>query len=175
MPYSPAQMLMGILCRTLIPTQPSQLQPTLPKDVIQQLENCQNSQKFYYDRNTVPKNEFLPGQSVYVQKLINNDWTPGIIAEKHSTPRSYIVSTEDGDFCRNSRHILKSAPMSIVPHNELNDNIPNSASGTNDNKQTFDPPDETTNEHLEPAQPGTPLRQTRRLTTQPHWHKDYVM
>jgi hypothetical protein len=43
--------------------------------------------KLYYDRNTEPKNEFLPGQSVYVQKLIKNGWTPEIIAKKHRSPR----------------------------------------------------------------------------------------
>ena len=103
--YSPAELLMGRRIRTVLPMSPIKLKPGLVAErKLQEKEGRRiEKQKENYDnRHGVrEKSEFQKGQTVWIKDL--RTW--GRIKEKASSPRSYIVETDRGDFRRNSFHL----------------------------------------------------------------------
>ena len=64
----------------------------------------QSTQKFYYDRKAGKELEVL-NNNQKVRVFINDKWVFGKIKMKCQEPRSYIVTTDRGDFRRTQNHI----------------------------------------------------------------------
>ena len=103
--YSPAQLLMSRRLNTRLPTPPSALEPAIPDHAAVRASETaskemqrQNFNKRHAAR-LAPK--FQPGDHVHIRDLDR----PGLIVERHASPRSYLVKTEQGTFRRNNRHL----------------------------------------------------------------------
>ena len=114
---SPVQQLMGRRTRTLLPTTNELLLPksiqasTVRKAIVQR----QQRQKHYYDRLSQPLAQLKVGDNVTFQ--CSNAWKPATISGVAHTPRSYMVTTPEGQtYRRNRRHIRRSEA-----HVELDD------------------------------------------------------
>jgi len=116
---SPAQLLMGRQLRSILPTSAKHLQPKTinPSEVAARRLHLQAKQKKYYDQNAHPLPPMKTGDNVYVQLSKGDNWTPAQIMEPSSTPRSYIVETNDGRTFRRNRRCLK--PRAPLPPNDL--------------------------------------------------------
>ncbi|KAI8498512.1 hypothetical protein Bbelb_237140 [Branchiostoma belcheri] len=125
---SPAQLLMGRRLRTRLPTTNEQLMPQSVnhKDVRQQLQDKQQRQKTWYDRNARSLPTLTPGNAVRMQQT-NGKWTPATVVSKCDQPRSYIIQTPEGaQYRRNNKHLLKTNayPRSGSPTPASGDNTP---------------------------------------------------
>ena len=59
----------------------------------------------YYDRNAKPLPQIKEDNTVRIKK--GKTWEPAIVSEKHTAPRSFIVTTPDGTAYRRNRcHLL---------------------------------------------------------------------
>ncbi|XP_061906727.1 uncharacterized protein K02A2.6-like isoform X2 [Entelurus aequoreus] len=103
--YSPAQLLMGRQIRSDIPQVPAALRPRWPG--IRQFRKeerraKEKQQRRYNQRHRV---RVLPqlqsGQEVWLPKENKH----GTVVQKASTPRSYIINTEEGSLRRNRTHM----------------------------------------------------------------------
>ena len=117
----------------------------------------QQKQKQYFDRGTRPLSKLEVGDSVRVK--LGCTWTSVIISGKHSSPRSYLVTTENGRMYRRNRRVI--------------------------NPSTEPPPDVTPPDDfdLPPAAPfppapcavaaEVPRRMSARVRRRPGWMADY--
>ena len=96
--YSPSQLLMSRMLRDKTPTSASLLKPKVPESAYDMLKLWQQKQKQCFDWGTRPLSKLEVGDSVRVK--FGRTWTPGIISGKHSSPRSYLVTTENGRIYR---------------------------------------------------------------------------
>lgn len=106
--FSPAQLNKNRMLRTKLPMKTSHFEPRLNENVKQQLENKQNNNKKYYDRNAKERKQFDMNESVYV--WVNGKWRGGKISKIWHTPRSYVIQTDDGEYRRNSRDVRGRIP-----------------------------------------------------------------
>lgn len=123
--YSPAQLCMSRKLRTKLPTSDTTLTPNTvdTSKVEKKIKKQQLKTAFYYNRNTKTLPTLDIGDKIYFKHKPNSTWVPGIISEKDSLPRSYIITSPQGSFRRNREHILKptstSPPLTVaVPENE---------------------------------------------------------
>jgi hypothetical protein len=115
MSNSPAQLLMSRKLRTKIPVKDDTLIPTVIKTAHSDLKNRQDLQKKYHDANAKPLPSLQEGDSVRIRQ--KNTWEPALVTKVHNAPRSFIVTTEDGqNYRRNRQHLLKTAepPPKII-------------------------------------------------------------
>lgn len=103
--YSPAQLNHNRMLRTKIPIKSSKFEPNICTNIQNQLRFKQENYKKYYDRTAKTRNEFFLHDKVYA--WINGRWQSGCITKVWHTPRSYVVTTEDGEYRRNSSDIRK--------------------------------------------------------------------
>uniref|UniRef100_A0A3B1K366 Gypsy retrotransposon integrase-like protein 1 n=1 Tax=Astyanax mexicanus TaxID=7994 RepID=A0A3B1K366_ASTMX len=114
---SPAQMLMGRRPRSdKLPTARALLKPTGYDSgkVKQLLDKSKDAQKFYFDRKqaTSLRAPLKPGDEVRMAPYPGSSkWTPGVIIQPHSAPRSYIVDSGGKKFRRNSQHLRASTAV----------------------------------------------------------------
>ena len=94
MSNSPAQLLMSRKLRTKIPVKDDTLKPTVIKTAHSDLKNRQDLQKKYHNANAKPLPSLQEGDSVRIRH--KNTWEPALVTKVHSAPRSFIVTTEDG-------------------------------------------------------------------------------
>ena len=112
MKYSPAQLLMGRMLRDIIPTNPKLFEPKLPENAKIMLKQRQQKQKMYYDKSAKDMKPLEPGDSVRYRH--GKTWEPAVVVNKHDSPRSYIISTENGQSLRrNRKHIMKTKEETI--------------------------------------------------------------
>ena len=116
MNVSPFQILMSRLCRTTVPVLNKNLQPKVV-NVRPMLKRLQGKVKVLHDKHArrAPV-QFRPGDNVVIRR--GDQWHKGVIAGKHSAPRSYLVKHLDGSgriLRRNTYHIKYS-------HTEPDDN-----------------------------------------------------
>lgn len=161
--YSPAQLLMSRRLKDTLPTTTSLLKPTVIESAKHDLVLRQGKQKVQYDKSAKVRSEHAVGDNVRV--LLGKTWNPAVVVGRHTAPRSYIVTTEQGNtYRRNSRMINKSPDqVHIAPQ------IP------------FDTPVKSN----EPTKEANESRNTQPTTDQPilcrptrhrkppAWHKDY--
>ena len=102
--YSPSQLLMSRIMRDKMPTSASLLIPKVPESAYDMLKLWQQKQKQYFDQGTRPLSKLEVGDSVRVK--FGRTWTPGIISGKHSSPHSYLVTTENGRIYRRNRRVI---------------------------------------------------------------------
>jgi hypothetical protein len=81
--FSPAQLLFNRQLRTKLPVMHSSL--TSERDAIacQELVNCQEKQREYYDRSTKPLQSLHPGDVVQVRH--DSAWQPAIVSHKSTS------------------------------------------------------------------------------------------
>ena len=176
--YSPAQLLMSRMLKDKIPVTSELLAPKVAEDAYPALKARQRKQKAYYDRRTKPLSKLNVGDSVRV-RLGRRDWTPAVVTQRHSAPRSYLVTTENGRVYRRNRRVINSSaeppPVVLAAQEETPavPNVPGSQAST---------PVGPTQQEGTPQQPSlpdpevqtTPVRASTRLRRQPLWMADYV-
>lgn len=106
--YSPAQLCMSRRLRTKMPISDTNLKPKMIdyKKIKQHIDTQNHKSSLYYNKHTKPLSSLQQGDKVYFKKQPHNVWTPGIISEVCPEPRSYIISSPEGQFRRNRQHIL---------------------------------------------------------------------
>ncbi|KAL7851818.1 hypothetical protein SRHO_G00176030 [Serrasalmus rhombeus] len=103
--YSPAQLLMGKQPRTTIPQLPANLRPRWPN--IRGLRKAETRAKEKQQRNYNLRHRArnLPplqaGQNVWLEK----ERKSGTVVQQATTPRSYIIDTDEGQVRRNRTHV----------------------------------------------------------------------
>ena len=102
--YSPAQVLMSRRLRAKIPMSCNLLKPEVVT-VYDDLCARQLRQKRYFDRSAKPLPALQKGDKVRFKK--HNKWDDGVVCEKTSEPRSYLVRNAHGCVRRNRRHLHK--------------------------------------------------------------------
>ena len=107
---SPVQQLMGKRTKTLLPTTEELLQPKIirPSAVRSAILKRQRRQKYYYDRLSRPLPSLKVGESVIFQNNNNIIWKPATVTSVEQAPRSYVITTPEGQmYRRNRRHIRR--------------------------------------------------------------------
>ena len=114
--YSPSQLLMSRMLRDKTPTSASLLKPKVPESAYDMLKLWQQKQKQCFDWGTRPLSKLEVGDSVRVK--FGRTWTPGIISGKHSSPRSYLVTTENGRIYRRNCRVINPStePLQMSYH-----------------------------------------------------------
>lgn len=109
---SPVQRLMGWQTRTLLPVPTSHLEPeAVPsKAVHSRLQEIRQSQRVYYNHGTKDLPALSPGQPVSTYDSLQQTWSPAILLRPANTPRSAILSMEDGREFRRTREHLQERP-----------------------------------------------------------------
>ena len=127
--YSPAELLMGRKLRTTVPISPVNLAPKLPNhdELISFERKERKKQKIYFDKRhgaVHDKPDLQVGQKVFVRDI----GIEGIIIEKHSSPRSFIVRTQRGsEVRRNKFHLIP-----LPDHDQQNSSLKPSFSSNQD-------------------------------------------
>jgi len=160
---SPAQALMNRLLKSTIPTTADNLKPALINhdDFITRREEQQTKQCKYYNRTAHELPPLQSNEEVRFKKTPKSEWEPAIVVERHDTPRSYVVKTEDGGvYRRNRKHILKMKGNTLQQQSDdLDTDVEPSCTGIAEkpeddlNKQE----DYTESTHVS-EQPSLPLR-----------------
>ncbi|XP_077529488.1 uncharacterized protein LOC144141891 [Haemaphysalis longicornis] len=128
---SPVQRLMGRLTRSLLPVPAIHLQPRVipPRDVKQRLQQIRQKQRTFYNRSSKHLPELQRGSSVAVYNIPAKTWYPAEVVQTASTPRSYVVETEDGRQLQRTREHLRPAHQPSAPVGAPTDaSVPASAS-----------------------------------------------
>ncbi|XP_073821136.1 uncharacterized protein [Musca autumnalis] len=103
---SPTELLMSRKTRSLVLAKTELLHPKIIPNVSQKLEKKQATSQRYYNRHAIYKSNFTEGEKVWYHE--KNGWVEAVINEALSSPRSYIIQTDDGTTLRrNSRWIRK--------------------------------------------------------------------
>ena len=162
MTYSPSQLLMSRTARTKIPISQELPLPAVASEAKQQLAQQQKRQKQNYDKSTKPLPPLEIGENVHLRQ--GNIWIPATVSGLASAPRSYIITTTDGQqYRRNRRDLLKT-------------NIPSTVS--TDQTEIDDEEDYPTTIPEQPVlNPQNPpdVRRSLRTTAIPRKYRDYVM
>ncbi|UYV69469.1 hypothetical protein LAZ67_6003708 [Cordylochernes scorpioides] len=105
--YSPAELLMGRKLRTTLPIAPENLNPRLVDSYTLKIKEGRRRKdmKSRYDRRcgATDMEELSEGDTVWITDM--RIW--GIVKQKASTPRSYMVDTPVGTLRRNRFHLRK--------------------------------------------------------------------
>ena len=101
---SPAQLLFGRRCRTLLPIQRSRLIPKLANDVYRDKKIAKNAQIAQYNKSAHHLNPLAPGDAIRKKLPGQDTWTLGECTKKLSK-RSYVVLVQGHTYRRNRRHM----------------------------------------------------------------------
>jgi len=105
---SPAHLCISRRLNSVLPSTPEQLTPKIidPNTAIEKMKQKLHVSKEYYDKGTRQLCKLQPNDSIRMQ--VQNRWVPGIVVQKASTPRSYIVRRLNGqEYCRNHKYLRK--------------------------------------------------------------------
>lgn len=120
---SPAQFFLARRLRTKLPVSATLLKPQNAEFVKESLKTRQAEQKRKFDKH-VPKSDLkplIPGEKVMIKH--NDQWIHGSVAEKHESPRSYVVKGNNGRKYRRNRRDLRptnSNPAEVTEEEEEN-------------------------------------------------------
>ena len=101
------------------PSSKELLVPQIANNARQQLKQRQRRQKQNYDKSTKPLQPLDIEESVHLRQ--DSIWVPAIVSRVVPTPRSYIITTPDGQqYRRNRRDLLKTniPPLTIAKQTE---------------------------------------------------------
>ena len=106
---SPGEILMNRKIRSNLPIKVHNSK-FIDNDLVKEvLQDRQNIQKKYHDRNTQDLPPLIPGQSVRIQNYHTGKWDTAKVSQKCNEPRSYLVDTPEGQTLRRNRvHIRES-------------------------------------------------------------------
>jgi len=108
---SPAQLLFGRRCRTLLPIQRKMLKPELPGDVSRDKKASKNAQCVQYNKSAHHLEPIAVGSAVRMKLPGQVTWTLGECTQKLSH-RSYVVRI-DGQTYRRNRRALRVVTESL--------------------------------------------------------------
>lgn len=175
---------MGRNIRTAIPILPQNLMPKWPKhkEVQQNDAKLKHKSKFYFDRrhNTSSLPLLGPGDPVRLKTDKQKTWNQmGTVADADHDRRSYLVSTPEGEYVRNRKH------LQLLPNAETDCDASKSKPETPTEPQTPQLPQ--TSESVktpvktpikELSKPETTKTESRhssgRISKKPDWLKDFV-
>lgn len=169
--YSPAELLMNRKLRTKIPTNFENLRPVRVDDqkVNMAFKNNAKKMKKYFNRTTKPLKEVKNGENVYYKKFPKSIWYPGVVMEKCSEPRSYLIQGENNQvYRRNRQHIMKlpSTPKNsnfeILFHQESSPSSDSSALSPERENQHHNL--DSSNKKVMTSRTGRQIRPPNRLT-----------
>lgn len=104
--YSPAELLMSRKLRARLPISKTLLKPSIAENAYEKLKSRQIAQKRFHDRRAKSMKPLHENDVVRIQR--DGQWKPAVVTHKHSTPRSYYVTTPDGSTYRRNRfHLMK--------------------------------------------------------------------
>ena len=110
---SPAQLLMGRMLKSKLPSTVSLLKPQVVHNAYDKLKERRDKQKMYYDHSVKRLPEIKPHATVRIR--MGKTWEPATVTAQHAAPRSYVVSTPDGTaYRRNSRHLFLTNEPPVV-------------------------------------------------------------
>jgi hypothetical protein len=127
---SPVQMLMGRRTRTRLPSNKALLVPKFDTAKIKPaLQERQQKQKLYYDRNAKPLEPLKQGDNVKMRDEDKKVWLPATVTRVNEEPRSYTITSESGgEYRRNRRDLQKcqrdSRNDDETPQTSATENIP---------------------------------------------------
>ena len=198
---SPAQLLMSRRLKDTLPSTSSLLSPQVVSGTGSALAQRQASQKRYYDRGTKHLKSHKVGADVRVR--LGKTWEHAQVTGIHDTPRSYLVTTEDGRTYRRNQRVLKHSPDKACiiddPVLEPMSQPPLAEARPQGPIQTPfpDPPSPMTQGDPDPLVPTpkkppdskylpstdgvvdsqlhSPVRRSNRSKNAPKWHRDYMM
>ena len=168
---SPAELLMGRKIKTTLPTLEKNLQPRWPnlKAVRNKDAKEKEKQAFYFNlrhgAKTLPS--LKPGDPVLVKLDHQHAWrTPAVIAGDSSTPRSYVIETQQGATLRRNRRHLQHvpAPAGDTPAPEPDGQEQGAATQLPDPNIATDTASPTPNTRPPPAQDGLLFTRSGRLS-----------
>ncbi|KAJ3655671.1 hypothetical protein Zmor_014792 [Zophobas morio] len=119
---SPAELVFNRNIKTKLPVPQRTLEFNTvdPNNVIKKLHTKQQQTKYYYDRTTKAKPNFVNNQNVTVQK--GGKWESAKIVNKCNEPRSYIVKDRKGQLLRRNSIHLRDSLNEYVPIINCDDN-----------------------------------------------------
>ncbi|KAF4527576.1 hypothetical protein B566_EDAN015817 [Ephemera danica] len=136
---SPAQLSMGRILRSTLPTSSGQLQPQTvapsvvrERDKLRKEKQARNHDLAHGSRNVPP---LLAGDQVWVKDLQRN----GTIEARAHTPRSYIVATDKGRLRRNRIHLNKIPAQDREDSGDSMTVLPQAARFPTTNEDTVNP------------------------------------
>ena len=163
MTYSPLQLLMSRIARTKILILQELLLPAVASEAKQQLAQQQKRQKQNSDKSTKPLPPLEIVGNVHLRQ--GSIWIPATASGLASAPRSYIITTTDGQQCHKNRR-----------DDLLKTNIPSTVS--TDQTEIDDEEDYPTTIPEQPVlNPQNPpdVRRSLRTTAISRKCRDYVM
>lgn len=104
---SPAEMLMNRMTRTTLPQRMETFETKKNDQIKAGIESQRLKVKETYDKTAMHKAEFHKGDKIWWQND-ENKWFPGIIAEKHHTPRSYWIELQNNTKIRRNSIKIRS-------------------------------------------------------------------
>lgn len=116
--YSPAQLLMSRRLKDKVPSAAKLLHPAVVHHAPQILRTSQMKQEQFYNQRAKPLKSHEVGDAVRVR--LGNTWEKAVVTGVHPTPRSYIVTMEDGQELRRNQRFLN--PSSHQPR--INGTVP---------------------------------------------------
>ena len=170
---SPAQLLMSRNLRCNIPKTFHNLKPEVVRNVKEKLIECQHVQKKVHDRrSTRPLAALQSGENVRIRTPLQKTWEPAKVVEKHSSPRSYIVRTTDGEtYRRNRAHLRQSMEdagnFTVQPAEDVegwSDEAPTATGAVSGSASMTNMPPRSVCEQEEPI--GVALRRSTRARKQ---------
>ncbi|KAJ3642244.1 hypothetical protein Zmor_025046 [Zophobas morio] len=119
---SPAELVFNRNIKTKLPVPQRTLEFNTvdPNNVIKKLHTKQQQTKYYYDRTTKAKPNFVNNQNVTLQK--GGKWESAKIVNKCNEPRSYIVKDRKGQLLRRNSIHLRDSLNEYVPIINCDDN-----------------------------------------------------
>ena len=145
--YSPAELLMGHVLRTTVPTTIAQRKPKIPNLTSVRAKDKKSKARHFdshHGARELPL--FQPGDQVWVSGRETEAEVQGEVA-----PQSYVVETEDGTFRRNRQQLVR------LPNSETEN-----TSESHDRAETTEPIEKSTsNESSESIVPPLIRRSTR--------------
>lgn len=180
---SPAQLFFNRRLKTDLPTASPLLESNSVgmQDIQERLKTRKFQQKINYDAHVGKElRDLFTGESTVMRH--DNKWTPAVIVQQHSSPRSYILQTQSGKrYRRNIRHIR---PTSATFHDkpEVGDTViplPSEKTDTPCRSNTVQSQIEKPPQEVEPANipisvPSTTCTRSGRSVLCPSKFKDFV-
>lgn len=121
---TPAQMLMGRMLKSKIPSVQSKLIPKSNDNNMlkSKIDRKRQLDKYYYDRTAKERCEFKEGENVVLRT--DRNWVPARIEKKITdVPRSYIVRDDNNNLFRRNTSFIRKSFNEPVFKKQLNDNI----------------------------------------------------
>uniref|UniRef100_A0A8C1MGR5 Gypsy retrotransposon integrase-like protein 1 n=1 Tax=Cyprinus carpio TaxID=7962 RepID=A0A8C1MGR5_CYPCA len=174
--YSPAQLMLGRQLRTPVPVLEKKLMPEWPDfSKVRETDNmAKANNKLYYDKRhgCRPLPELKPGDPVTVKTDNEKGWNKtATVVCKHTTPRSYIIRTENGDLRRNRKHLRFLNPSSCHRDSDEEKSVDEELAQA---EQYPSNQDQNVEQEV-PEQPKKVVTRKGRVVKQPGYMKDFIV